>query len=262
MDDLFVRDLERKFGDAGYAFWFKTLELIAAHGKDGTLNLSWINYCEKLNKRRDHLRRMLTYCSHAGRLELTENSQEFITITCQKFIEYADNYTKYGGKHQSDFKETTKQEVEVEEEKKKKEIARELLATFEELWNRYPNKQGKKEAQRHFFSSVKSLPDALNCRRALENYLRCQTVADGFIKHGSTWFNDWQTWLNPTDVMMRGAKRDGKIVAHDDASPKQIRCGICTFLGNQKEYNEHKCPDDGRTQLRASLPPINQRESA
>ena len=56
MDDLFVKDIERKFGDTGYAFWFKTLELIGNHGDAGKLEISWSNYLEKLHKRRTQVR--------------------------------------------------------------------------------------------------------------------------------------------------------------------------------------------------------------
>ncbi len=132
MDDLFVRDLERKFGDAGYAFWFKTLELMGAHGeKSGVLKISWRNYCDKLNKRRDHIRRMLIFSSSAGHLTFTEDSREtrndsseYVTITCDKFAEYADNYTRYDGvsskRLQRHGKDTLKQEVEEEVEEEKK----------------------------------------------------------------------------------------------------------------------------------------------
>src|SRR5690242_17382418 len=112
MDDLFIRDLESRFGDSGYAFWFKTLELIGAHGDAGALTISWLNYCKKLNKRRDHLRRMLTFATQQTHLEFTEHSPEVITIYCARFAEYADNFTKYGKPHQSDFKVPLKQEEE------------------------------------------------------------------------------------------------------------------------------------------------------
>ncbi len=121
MDDLFVKDLERKFGDTGYAFWFKTLELIAAHGQNGVLKISWKNYCDKLNKRRDHLRRILAFATQDEHLTFAENSEDSITITCSRFAEISDNFTIYGKPLQSDFKVTSKQEEDKKKKEKKKD---------------------------------------------------------------------------------------------------------------------------------------------
>lgn len=210
MDDLFVKDLERKFGDSGYAFWFKTLELIAAHGKRGILEISWKNYSEKLNgKRRDHLQRLLTFSTQATRIRFADLGNDFIRIEVVNFLKYADNYTKYGDGLRSDFKETLKQEVEEEVDKKKKEIIppTPLSKSFESFWGRYPNRQGRKNALRHFEASVKTEADVGNLGRALENYLRSGNVNSGFIKNGSTWFNEWQDWITPTETMMAGGAK-------------------------------------------------------
>lgn len=122
-DDLFVKDLERRFSHAGYAFWFKTLELLGNHGSGGELQISWANYREKLHMRRTQVEQLLNFCSTSGKLLFTSSDLD-LKITCPKFAELSDNYTKYAPRLQSDFKETSKQEVEVEEEveQKKKKI--------------------------------------------------------------------------------------------------------------------------------------------
>lgn len=119
MDDLFVKDLEKKFGDSGYAFWFKTLELIGNHGEDGKLIISWTNYNEKLHKRRTQVEQLLDFCSTSGKL-LVKIEKEFVMLECKKFAEYSDNYTKYGKSLQRDLKDTTKQEEEEKKKEKKK----------------------------------------------------------------------------------------------------------------------------------------------
>jgi len=43
------------------------------------------------------------------------------------------------------------------------------------------------------------MQDWLDIQRALGNYLRSETVKKGFIKNGSTWFNNWQDWINYTE---------------------------------------------------------------
>jgi len=75
---------------------------------------------------------------------------------------------------------------------------------FETTWKDYPNRVGKKNALRHFTASVKTLADFENFKKAMANYLQSGNVARGFIKNGSTWFNEWQDWTDPTPEMMRG----------------------------------------------------------
>ena len=68
---------------------------------------------------------------------------------------------------------------------------------FESLWSKYPNKDGKKVAERHFKASVKNEKDYKDIQTALENYIKSDSVAQGFIKNGSTWFNNWRDWITP-----------------------------------------------------------------
>ena len=79
-----------------------------------------------------------------------------------------------------------------------------MESDFEDIWKQYPNRQGKKNAYRHFFATVKTGDDLHRIRSALQNYLGSGNVARGFIKQGSTWFNEWQDWAEPTEVMMKG----------------------------------------------------------
>lgn len=67
---------------------------------------------------------------------------------------------------------------------------------FEALWVRYPNKDGKKEAFNHFKASVKTEQDIVDIDKALSNYLCADRVQRGYVKNGSTWFNNWRDWVN------------------------------------------------------------------
>ncbi len=73
---------------------------------------------------------------------------------------------------------------------------------FEELWKLYPNKDGKSAAYRHFKASVKTALDLDDVRRAISNYLKSEKVRNGFVKNGSTFFNNWKDWVNPSPSMM------------------------------------------------------------
>ena len=66
---------------------------------------------------------------------------------------------------------------------------------FESLWNDYPKRVGKKQAVRHFLSSVKTPSDVEDIRTALKNYKVSKAVAGGYIQNGSTWFNNWRDWV-------------------------------------------------------------------
>lgn len=68
---------------------------------------------------------------------------------------------------------------------------------FESIWAKYPNKDGKKAADRHFKASVKTEKDWQDINQALKNYLDSEVVKKGFIKNGSTWFNNWRDWIQP-----------------------------------------------------------------
>lgn len=70
------------------------------------------------------------------------------------------------------------------------------IKEFNMVWERYPNKDGKKSAERYFKASVKTQDDLNDINKALDNYLKSDKVQKGFIKNGSTWFNNWKDWLS------------------------------------------------------------------
>ena len=67
---------------------------------------------------------------------------------------------------------------------------------FEEFYLKYPKRVGKKDAVRHFNASVKNETDWGNIQQALNNYLKSERVKKGFIQNASTWFNNWQDWID------------------------------------------------------------------
>jgi hypothetical protein len=75
------------------------------------------------------------------------------------------------------------------------ETETETVFPFEEIWTRYPDKDGKKDAERHFRASVRNREDFEAIGAALDNYLASEKVRKGFIKNGSTWFNNWRDWV-------------------------------------------------------------------
>lgn len=91
----------------------------------------------------------------------------------------------------------TDREIERKIEREKEEL---IQAVFEELWDRYPAKDGRKEAEKHFRATVKTAEDMVCIRQALDNYQAHLKANDWKRpKNGSTWFNNWRDWVDWRD---------------------------------------------------------------
>ena len=73
--------------------------------------------------------------------------------------------------------------------------------SFQEVWQSYPNKIGRKAAERHFDSSVITEQDQERITKALVNYKahveyqRKNGFPELMWQNGSTWFNNWPDWV-------------------------------------------------------------------
>lgn len=101
------------------------------------------------------------------------------------------------GKGDSRYKDKVKDSIS-------KDKIKDTPEEFENLWKSYPNRQGKKNALRHFLVSVKNPEDLMKMKAALANYLKSGNVLNGYIQQGGRWFGEWQDWVEPTDAMMKG----------------------------------------------------------
>jgi len=100
--------------------------------------------------------------------------------------------TNGDGKGHEGMTELSNGELTVKEQKKPQ---LNINQCFAKLWNKYPSKIGKKEAERHFRASVKTEEHYSKINIALENYLKSERVSKGFVQNAKTWFNDWETWV-------------------------------------------------------------------
>ena len=67
---------------------------------------------------------------------------------------------------------------------------------FEEMWQFYPRKLGKMKALTKFKSSISNLRSFALLLVSLSNYLTYTSKFDlTYIKHASTWFNEWENWV-------------------------------------------------------------------
>ena len=68
---------------------------------------------------------------------------------------------------------------------------------FDEIYKDYPNKDSKKEAERHFNASVKTEQDFKDIKKALVNYKKHLKKEDWKKpKSAKTWFNNWRDWVD------------------------------------------------------------------
>lgn len=67
---------------------------------------------------------------------------------------------------------------------------------FLKTWDNYPKdrRHGKDVAFKRYQKAVKTLDDARDVARALDNYLVSKVVTDGFVMRGSKWFDEWEDW--------------------------------------------------------------------
>jgi hypothetical protein len=83
-----------------------------------------------------------------------------------------------------------------------------VVFDFDTVWKRYPNNDGRKLAIKSFNSTVKTEEDYAAINKALDNYLMSEKVLKGFIKNGSTWFNNWQDWIEVEEQEHAFAKKE------------------------------------------------------
>ena len=88
-----------------------------------------------------------------------------------------------------------------------------ILPSFHEIWMSYPKRVGKKQALRHFLSSVKTDTDMERIRKALTNYLKSERVYKGYIMNGATWFNNWEDWADFKEEVCPKCKGKGKYMS-------------------------------------------------
>ncbi len=163
--------------------------------------LSFFETCSLCGCKRNKMKTFLKHLQNIHGMKYEVNG-DILKIEIQKLLQIKDNYLK-------DLEETSKKlpskeveeevDTEVEEEKRYSPSM-----SFDSIWNLYPNRQGKKNALRHFIATVKSPEHFAAIYQALKNYLASGNVKNGFIKNGSTWFNEWQDWVDPTESMMKG----------------------------------------------------------
>lgn len=69
---------------------------------------------------------------------------------------------------------------------------------FNEFWEKYPRKMGKTLASKRFKSNIKKESDYRLLMQAIDRYnqyIDNKNIQIEYIKHGSTWMNEWKDWI-------------------------------------------------------------------
>lgn len=142
--------------------------------------------------------RALPYDPSYVRRAINSTSRVNLNVFLDKgFIELIDIKVISQGdkKGSSEVQKTEDRNTEVQKEKKQSRVF-----DFDSVWKEYPERKGKKQAERHFRASVKTDADLTALHTALEKY-KAQVKANrdsGWSRpwmNGSTWFNQWQDWV-------------------------------------------------------------------
>lgn len=192
--------LRSEFGMWGIGVYWTLLEFIAEQMKgvapQAVATLSMRELCSFFGCKRNKLETFLKRLQNVRGMNYTLR-RDILTIECPKLLEIKDNYHK-------DLEETSprlpskevEEDVEGEVEEEKTPVFG--VDLFDTLWSRYPRREGRKLALRHFLASVKTEEDRTNIQTALSNYIAKLTrekTAPQYIKMGSTWFNNWKDWI-------------------------------------------------------------------
>lgn len=150
---------------------------------------------EKWRWSRDKVRRFLNYLDCAGQIRPQKNNVITVISICNWEQYQASNTTKPTANQTID--RTNTRSIE----NNKEEI---FYTPFEQwgfalIWNKYPKKLGKAKSHSIFKKTVKSLEDFNNILLAVEKFIsyhKAKNTEPQFIPHGSTWFKQWQDWVN------------------------------------------------------------------
>lgn len=141
----------------------------------------------------DHAKTVLSLLPNV-RIEESINDNSTFTVIMQNWFKYQVDSTAYERLKRSRYKRRG-EEKRVDEKRNTTPIpppggSSKVLKWFEKTWMAYPKERrcGKQAALRSYQKRVRELSDAIWFGRALDTYLKSQTVKDGFIKNASTFF--------------------------------------------------------------------------
>lgn len=164
----------------------------------GQLTIGRIQLAKKLGISESSVYRALIKCQNVYRCIRLESDSKWTLVTILNWDSYQNSESEK--EQQANNKRTTSEHTLRKKEcnNKEKDFKNNVHveSKFERIWKQYPNRLGKKQAEKHFNASVKTDKDFERIEFALSNYVKSEKVIKGFIQNGSTWFNNWEDWVD------------------------------------------------------------------
>jgi tRNA A37 N6-isopentenylltransferase MiaA len=226
LDDPFIVELMDEFGHAGYTFYFGLIGIICqqvGYDLDKNFECSPIYLKRKLRISTTKVGVLLDFCQRKGKL-IYDFQKEKYSISIPNIVKIKDNHTsnlQATGKKLSLDKSKKRKEKDKEENK-----AQEIW--FEEIYKLYPNRDSKKESFKHFCSTVKTVDDFINIKKALTNYINNLKTEDWKKpKSAKTWFNNWEDWLEVEQQQSSGRPKCGHSKCTEGVKAINVQAGLC-----------------------------------
>ena len=203
-----------EFGFEGYGWYWRIMELIAKKMDESDrchYEQPISEWCSNLKVKRKKLSLFLELIQNQFKIKVVY-SENKLRIEIPNLLKKRDNYSKHLQVTDKSLGRNFPLEVEVEVDKDKEyknsasvlKIVKSKAFTpnFPRVWDSYPEKIGRKSAERHFNASVKTEQNQIDIEKALANYKarvahdRKNGFPDRSWQNGSTWFNNWADWID------------------------------------------------------------------
>lgn len=223
-----------------WARWARLGAYIKEHGKDGKIRFN-PPYRALMNLFRvtslDAIKVVLQRFPNCvyGEVNRTVSPE---TVACvsleieyQNWFRYQSDFSTYRVRKHREHKrrnETLQEEKrsrrDVEENKNTPIVPKgtdKVFDWFEKTWQQYPKERrvGKKASWRSYQKDVKTLEEAKTVMRALENYLKTETVKNGFVKNASTFFANWRDYADNDGRNSQGVHHANAVGASENVRP-------------------------------------------
>ena len=209
--------IENKFGNDGYAFWFKLLELLGStdgHYFDCNKPASWEFLLAKTHVNEVIALQILQTLVNLDAIDSDLWAKKI--IWCQKFVDgITDAYSRrsdelptkngllvvYADKNPvNDNKNPVNAYISTESKVKESKVNKNIYATFEKFWEFYPARKGRKLTKKEsydFFIKNITEKDIDSILTATKNYANSQIVKDGFAKDAIRFLKKdyWHEWI-------------------------------------------------------------------
>jgi hypothetical protein len=233
-DGEFLSWLVDEYGLEGYARWWIILEKVGARmDKSDCCSASYSleKWSSFLKQKQNKMVLFLKQIENKSKIFLELNGN-ILTIKIPKMLEYKDNYSK---DLEATSKSTTKQDIDTDIDKEKKEIKRKKVrlphGNFDLFWSAYPVKRSKGQAEKAWnkINPDGQLLQVILTAIAAQKAWRTNPPPGKLMpewKYPATWLNA-KAWLDETDYQPPANGDKAYCSKHNQFFPLDSKCPQC-----------------------------------